>query len=338
MNKEQFEQFKNSAFENVLASAQGLVDRTPRTLIYGYTTDRNTFHVYLGNDGLIHVLAYSELYSPDETVGDKPRFLIMHHSEGESGGVTENAHFVPNKRVYPESCCLEFCSLLRRHGVSIPFAPFTDDAAAKRLEKFGDFAGYTFESPGGCTTVSLHEQLAAHEGFPSGQPLGGYRLTSRLVAQAAKELGVQYTSASDGSYVTVASTRSDEVLARAQAFLADIADVDMEPGIGKRLAGEVYGAYHQFWMQDESYYGGVVNATVNLEHVDFVADSSHQLFMGKPDAHYEKGILGSYSGRPFFACKTKGGETYLAYSQFGDTDRFLKEQLRQFSLTPLAEA
>lgn len=141
-----------------------------------------------------------------------------------------------------------------------------------------------------------------------------------------------------GGLCCTASVRSDEVLARAQSFLLSIDDVDMEPGVGKRLAGEVFGAYHQFWMQDESYYGGTVNATVNLEKVDFVADSSHKLFIGKPDGHYEKGILGSYSGRPFFACKTKGGETYLAYSQFGDIDRFLKEQLRQFSLTPLADA
>lgn len=338
MNQEQYKQFQAAPHQTNLLGIDDLANRAPRTLIFGYTFDRDSFHVYIGADGLIHVLRYSTLASSDESDNGQPRFLILSHSAGETGGVKDNAHFVPSKRVYPESCDYEFCQVLSRYSVNIPFTTFTEDADSHRLAKFDGYAGYTFAHSGGCATVSLREQLVADRFFPESaraEPRAS-QLSARLAAQAARELGIPYASSDDGRCVNVATSGSNEVLALARSYLRDLNQDCMPEDLGKRLAEAVFGAYHQFWMGSESVMAGTINATVNHEHLDFVVDPTRTQYMGKPGAFYEKAVLGTYDGRPFLACRTSGGETHIAYSQFGDTERFLKEQLRQFSLTPVA--
>lgn len=338
MNHEQFKQLQAAPHETNLLGIDDLANRTPRTLIFGYTVDRDTFHVYLGADGLIHILLYSELWAPEDSNDDRPRFLILSHTVGENGGVTDNARFTPSKRIYPESCDLEFCQVLRRYSVNLPFTTYSENSDAKRLERFGGYAGYTFEHSGGCPAISLHNALAADPFFPQSSGTGAYVLSSRLAAQAARELDVRYASSGDGTFVNVAEVNAVEVLARARGYLHEMKDVYMPKDLGKRLAEVVFGAYHQFWMSSDMAVGGTFTAVVNLEHAEFVVDPTHQSYVGVPGGHYEKAVLGTYCGRPFLACKTSGNETYIAYSQFGDTERFLKEQLRQFSLTPEAVA
>lgn len=338
MNQEQYTQFQAAPYQPKLLGIHDLANRRPRTLIFGYTVDRNTFHVYLGAHDLIHVLIYSELWAPEDSNENQPRFLILSHTAGENGGVTDNSQFTPSKRIYPESCDLEFCQVLRRYGVSLPFTTFTEDSNEKRLERFGGYAGYTFDHSGGCPAVSLHDALAADPLFPQSSGTEAYQLSSRLAAQAARELGVKFASSSDGTCVHVAEVNSNEVLGRARRYLEEMTDGFMPIGLGKRLAAEVFGAYHQFWMSSENVYGGTFTATVNLEHVDFLDDSTFIRYVGVPEGHYQKAVLGTYFGRPFLACKTAGGETHIAYSQFGDTEGFLQEQLRRFSLTPEAVA
>jgi len=95
-----------------LAKSEMLADRAPRTLAYGYTCDRNTFHVYLGDDGFIHKVVYS--YDNE---------LLVHRTESDSLGLDE---CVPDKRLYPEACDYDFCLLLHAGGVNLPFTTWSE--------------------------------------------------------------------------------------------------------------------------------------------------------------------------------------------------------------------
>lgn len=89
-----------------------LEDQTPRTLLYGYTCERDTFHVYLGQDGLLHKVVYGY---------DK---LLLAHAQGTCLLMQD---CVPDKRVYPHASDMAFCVLLARAGIAVPYTTFRDD-------------------------------------------------------------------------------------------------------------------------------------------------------------------------------------------------------------------
>jgi len=91
-------------------SAEDLKDKSDRTLLYGYTCDRDTWHVYL-EDGKI----YTVVYNARE---DEIKLNIV--------PINENKDFVPNKRLYPAKCDYLFCKLLKEHGVNLPFTTWED--------------------------------------------------------------------------------------------------------------------------------------------------------------------------------------------------------------------
>lgn len=95
-----------------------LADQRPRTLLYGYTCERDTFHVYLGADGLLHKV----VYGPDK--------LLLAHEQGISLVMVV---CVPDKRVYPHASDLEFCTLLAKAGVSVPFTTFTEGVEPRQF-------------------------------------------------------------------------------------------------------------------------------------------------------------------------------------------------------------
>lgn len=99
-----------------------------RTLLYGYTCERKTFHVYLKNMK-IHVVVYNVDYS-----GNKPRPVNMREIE-----VHSNQDYIPDKRLYPETCDYRFCKLLKRYGLWLPFTTY-DEKRPKCT-----FYGYTLE-------------------------------------------------------------------------------------------------------------------------------------------------------------------------------------------------
>lgn len=112
MNKNQYLQLTTEAAPELFrADASVLVDQTPRTLLYGYTCDRETWHVYLA-DGAIHKVVYGYPKSLE---------LYVHQSQGLT---LEDC--VPNKRLYPEACDFEFCSLLTSRGINLPFTVWSD--------------------------------------------------------------------------------------------------------------------------------------------------------------------------------------------------------------------
>lgn len=92
------------------------IDGPDRTLAYGYTCERLSWHVYL-KDGEIHR-------------------LVTHGS----GGLVESHYsrtawdpreLVPDKRVYPESVDAQFARLLLARGVTLPYTTFDEERYAK---------------------------------------------------------------------------------------------------------------------------------------------------------------------------------------------------------------
>lgn len=92
-------------------SIDQLMDKSPRTLLWGHTTDKRSWHVYIDN-GLIRLYIYGGWGANEET-----------------GMLTSSTDWrphdlVPDKRLYPEACDFEFCRLLTQCGVSLPFGVF----------------------------------------------------------------------------------------------------------------------------------------------------------------------------------------------------------------------
>lgn len=109
MNRQEYNNiiaYQRSRFD---INVRHLNNQTPRTLLYGYTCDRQTWHVYLDYDMMIHLVVYSypnilRNYS-DETA------LTIHSC-------------VPNKRLYPEACDYEYCVYLYQCGAYLSFTNF----------------------------------------------------------------------------------------------------------------------------------------------------------------------------------------------------------------------
>ena len=135
MTPEQYAALQQKAERPTKPRGASLSDQTPRTLIYGYTLERNSFHVYL-DGGKIHALIH-----------DADGLLIWHDTE--DGDLTF-AHCIPSKRAYPQDCDFEFCVQIKDSGCAIPFtvsdwkgahAPFAGLRLSELNTKFrpGDF-------------------------------------------------------------------------------------------------------------------------------------------------------------------------------------------------------
>lgn len=88
-----------------------LENKQDRTLLWGYTCERESWHVYIQN-GEIH--RYITQY-PDKFVA---------HTCQENW---EPQYLAPDKRLYPEACDYEFCKLLRENGAELSFTNFNPE-------------------------------------------------------------------------------------------------------------------------------------------------------------------------------------------------------------------
>ncbi|WP_010499997.1 hypothetical protein [Paenibacillus elgii] len=107
MNKEQFQKLTDIEEIKKVIAVDDLTNKTGRTLLYGYTCERETWHVYLKYGEIVKVI-----YGYDK--------------EPKKFEVTDNRDFVPDKRLYPERCDYEFCKLLIEKGIGLPFTAWTE--------------------------------------------------------------------------------------------------------------------------------------------------------------------------------------------------------------------
>lgn len=100
------------------------VDRTPRTLAYGYTASRDNWHAYMDD--------------PDPVTGEATRLHVVVYSNAgthqppiwhQSGEALEVANLRPGKRVYPHTADFEFAALMARRGEGLPFTTYSESAA-----------------------------------------------------------------------------------------------------------------------------------------------------------------------------------------------------------------
>jgi hypothetical protein len=103
MTLEEFQKIRGK--NQTLITAKDLVNKENRTLLHGYTLERDTFDVELVNGEI--VVEVNEF--------EKGLRIITPSC---------NSDYVPSKRVYPAQSDFEFCRLLLERGVYIPFTFF----------------------------------------------------------------------------------------------------------------------------------------------------------------------------------------------------------------------
>lgn len=112
MDRETFEALPTVA-ENVPEVSISDVGPHDRTLLYGYSIDRHSWHVYV-QGGEIHLCVYAS------------DGWVEEHTAAETWPAR---NLIPDKRVYPHATEAGFARLLLSRGVSIPFTTFRDDNA-----------------------------------------------------------------------------------------------------------------------------------------------------------------------------------------------------------------
>jgi len=108
-----------------------------KTLLYGYTCERETFHVYM-KDQKIYTVVYNTDYSInyEKELGSfmrgEPKPKNMRQVE-----VKSNRDFVPNKRLYPERCDYHFCRALKEKGIDLPFTHWSEEVQPNEKGYYG---------------------------------------------------------------------------------------------------------------------------------------------------------------------------------------------------------
>ena len=94
------------------------VQGSPRTLLYGFTCDRATHHVFQDEFGHVHLYVYRNNYQAPETP------LRQVDVSGEGVGSLEE--IVPDKRLYPQHCDYDFCRYLKKQGIHLSFTTWEE--------------------------------------------------------------------------------------------------------------------------------------------------------------------------------------------------------------------
>ena len=91
-----------------------LRSKNDHTLIWGYTVDRESFHVYL-KDGVIYKVIYDYKCEPVNLP------------------VNSMYDVIPCKRAYPEACDYDFCRYIKAIGGAIPFTGYNEEREEKQF-------------------------------------------------------------------------------------------------------------------------------------------------------------------------------------------------------------
>lgn len=108
MTSEELKIIKEFKPDKEVIKANNLKNKSNRTLLYGYTCDRRTWHVYL-KDEKIHIVKYRHDYERDIPVN-----LVEIEASC-------NRDYIPDKELYPSACDFEFCMLLKSKGCELMF-------------------------------------------------------------------------------------------------------------------------------------------------------------------------------------------------------------------------
>jgi len=116
ISKERYKKIRDN--EEKSFSIKDFLNVADRTLLYGYTLERQTVHVYI-KDREVHYFEY-------DLNGD-----TLFHKSGKFDYLDE---LIPSKRAYPESTDPEFLSILVKNGLDNCFTTYDQE----RYEKIKD--------------------------------------------------------------------------------------------------------------------------------------------------------------------------------------------------------
>lgn len=108
MKKSELTKLEKRAVSGGIVDASVLKNKSPRTLIYGFETNRETRHIYLSEAGELVDVTYNH-----------NKVLLR-----EVRGSLDLHECVPSKRAYPSACDYEFCALMLKRGVKVVFTTF----------------------------------------------------------------------------------------------------------------------------------------------------------------------------------------------------------------------
>ncbi len=139
MKKEWFD--KLGEIDKANETAIGVQELKPytynRTLLYGYTCERKTFHVYIKNKQIYVVvyendypIIYNEELSSFMRGDARPKNMKQIE-------VRSNRDFIPDKRLYPERCDYHFCRALKERGIDLPFTHWSEEIEPNKKGYYG---------------------------------------------------------------------------------------------------------------------------------------------------------------------------------------------------------
>ena len=136
MEKEWFDKLNQYGFEkaNIIYAHDLRPYVYNKTLLYGYTCERDTFHVYIKNEQIYTVVYQNEYYRG-----------VIKPINMRQVKINSNRDYIPDKRLYPERCDYNFCKLLKERGVHLPFTTWTDPVEIDLEDSRYPYYGFTLE-------------------------------------------------------------------------------------------------------------------------------------------------------------------------------------------------
>lgn len=160
MNKDEYGKIIDLQLkDNPPIQTEDLFDISDKTLLYGYTRNEDTFHVYV-KDKRIHTV----LYRVDYKYG-MPTLM-------KEISVNSNDDYIPDKSLHPETCDFNFCKMLKKLGYNLPFTSWNDERPMSK------FYGFTLEDRKCCGNCGVTEDSYCntceehHKWFPKNTVVG----------------------------------------------------------------------------------------------------------------------------------------------------------------------
>jgi hypothetical protein len=341
MNQQDFERLKQSPEKQPVLTVADLKNREPRSLVHGYTLAGDSFHVYLGEDGEIHVLTYKLARFPETATPTELEYMVVKYTHGPDGGVSSNLDFAPSKQAFPESCDFEFCEALKLRGVDIRFRMYGAREAA------GRWVAEQFNPAAGAAGVEICTILFRREPKLTRQPI---EVTVGLVHEAVNALKVPFAQSKqhyensrgeqerDLAHIYVREQDADAVEALALQFFADACLPESDEALAKELVDQLFSCGEYVELETTHLGGGDRRIRVEHEAGHLLLRNTAQLvhYRGPEFGYCEKAASGAYRGRPFIATFHET-VTNIIFSQFGAQDGFVERFLTRHALVPAGD-
>lgn len=345
MNEQEYRQLKNSPQKLPVITVADLANKEPRTLMYGYGFEGNDVHVYLEQDGDIHVLVSKQMsFPPGADKSGPAKYFVVEHTQGPNGAVQSNEGFVPRKRSYPESCDLEFAQLLRLRGIDIAFTAFSVDSSEQRKALHGGWEAQRFDPVTGVAGVEVCAPVLRQRPALIRMPI---EVCFGLVIEAVRVLKVPFAQSKqqfermgvageqEFAHIYVADSNASAVEAMALQYFDEM-DITVTVDLVAHELVELLFSCGEYESVETMFVGGgEIRVSITYEPGNLFVSKNEQLthYRG-PLFHYcEQAISGVHRGRPFIATIHES-TVNVQFSLFGAKEGFVERYVQTYNLRP----